>query len=53
MLLSVAEWDDDGDLVWGGTILGGMATTQLHLRVLLCQELQVHMDVKVNRPGAN
>ena len=53
VFLPVAEWNDDGHLVRRDAVRGGVATTQLHLRVLLLHKLQVHRYVKLNQHGAD
>ena len=53
VLLPAAERDDDGHLVRGDALPGGVAPSQLHLRVLLLHKLQVHRHVKLNQHGAD
>lgn len=53
VLLPVAEWNNDGHLVRRDAVLGGIATTHLHLGVLFRQKRQVHRDVELNQHGAD
>lgn len=53
VLLPVTEWDNDGHLVRGDTVLGEVTAAHLYLWVLLCQKLQIHRNIKVNHHGAN
>ena len=53
VFLPVAEWNNDGHLVRRDAVLGGVATTHLHLRVLFRQKHQVHRRLKLDQQGAN
>lgn len=53
VFLPVAEWNDDGHLVRRDAVLGGVATTHLHLGVLFRHKRQVHRNAELDQQGAN